>query len=366
MSSTPPAVVDSDAPTGPPVIVRRPHLRPGWRTFALAAIVGLLFYEIAGSTGALGKLLFSLSGEAGEGPAGAGFRLVVATLAAAAALAVAAAARLLPFWPQTVIVWAALFAGFLAFAFNFDLKYSLIGEKFPFLAGLRLSPEGFVQGAAMTLFITAISAPMAAGLALLAALGRLSKNPVAFGSSTFYTSFFRGTPLLIQVYLIYLGLPQVGLVLTAIPAGFLALSLNYGAYIAEIVRAGIEAVPGGQWEAATALGLKRRLIMQKVIMPQAMRVIVPPTFSQFIAMLKDSSLVSLMGVWELTFLARAYGRADFRYVEMLLTAAMLYWLMSIVLELLQARIERYYGKGFVRDAGRTPAAALPATVSGHH
>ncbi len=363
--STPPALAESDAPTGPPVVVRRPDFRPGWRTFALAAIIGLLFYEIAGSTGAVGRLLLSLSGESGEDPAGVGFRLLVATVAAILALAIAAIARLLPFWPQTAIVWAALFAGFLAFAFNFDLKYSLIGEKLPFLSGLRLSPNGFVQGAAMTLFITAISAPMAAGLAMLAALGRLSKNPVAFGSSTFYTSFFRGTPLLIQVYLIYLGLPQIGLVLTAIPAGFLALSLNYGAYIAEIVRAGIEAVPSGQWEAATALGLKRRLIMQKVVMPQAMRVIVPPTFSQFIAMLKDSSLVSLMGVWELTFLARAYGRSDFRYVEMLLTAAMLYWLMSIALELLQARIERYYGKGFVRGAAG-PAAALPSAVSGHH
>jgi len=349
----------------PPPSVRTLDRRPNWRTLALAALVGLIIYEVVGSTGVLGRGLVSLFVGSGDLPAGPQLRLLIAGLAAAATLAIAGFARLLPFWPQTAIVWAALFGAFLAFAYNFDLKYSLILEKLPFLAGVRLSPEGFLQGAAMTLFITAISAPVSAALALLAALGRLSRNSVAFGASTFYTSFFRGTPLLIQVYLIYLGLPQVGLVLTAIPAGFIALSLNYGAYIAEIVRAGIEAVPAGQWEAATALGLKRRLIMQKVILPQAMRVIVPPTFSQFIAMLKDSSLVSLMGVWELTFLARAYGRADFRYVEMLLTAAMLYWVLSIALELLQARIERHYGKGFAADR-RQAGGAKPQGIPAEH
>lgn len=362
----PPLPAEPESSPHPPIAVRTIRRRPGWRVLALAALVAVIFYEIAGSSGLLGRDLVSLITDVGDAAAGIETRLLIAAIAAAVTLAVASTARLLPFWPQTAVVWTVLFAAFLAFAYNFDLKYSLILEKLPFLAGIRLSPEGFLQGAAMTLFITAISAPMSAALALLAALGRLSHSPLAFGASTFYTSFFRGTPLLIQVYLIYLGLPQIGLVLTAIPAGFIALSLNYGAYIAEIVRAGIEAVPNGQWEAARALGLRSPLIMRKVILPQAMRVIVPPTFSQFIAMLKDSSLVSLMGVWELTFLARAYGRADFRYVEMLLTAAMLYWIMSIALELLQARIERHYGKGFASDTGTRGGATVRNVALGHH
>jgi polar amino acid transport system permease protein len=95
-------------------------------------------------------------------------------------------------------------------------------------------------------------------------------------------------------------------------------------------------------------------------------VIIPPTFSQFIAMLKDSSLVSLLGVWELMFLARSYGRSDFRYMEMLLTAAVLYWAMSIVFELLQGRIERYYGRGFAGERRDDAVAKAHGIALGHH
>ena len=130
-----------------------------------------------------------------------------------------------------------------------------------------------------------------------------------------------------------------------IPYGIIALSLCYGAYMAEIFRAGIQSIPVGQHEAARALGLRPGITMRKIIMPQAMRLIVPPTGNQFIAMLKDSSLVSVMGVWELMYLARSHGRAEFRYIEMLITAAIIYWIISIVFELIQARIEVYYGKG---------------------
>jgi polar amino acid transport system permease protein len=185
-------------------------------------------------------------------------------------------------------------------------------------------------------------------LALLGALARLSRSGPAFGIATFYISFFRGTPLLVQVYLIYLGLPQIGLVLPAVPSGVIALSLCYGAYMAELFRAGIEGVPHGQREAARALGLKERVILRKIVLPQAMRLIVPPVANQFIQMLKDSSLVSVMGVWELTFIARTAGRAEFRHLEMLITAAIIYWLMSIVFEIIQSRLEAYYGKGYKR------------------
>jgi polar amino acid transport system permease protein len=118
--------------------------------------------------------------------------------------------------------------------------------------------------------------------------------------------------------------------------------------MAEIFRAGIEGVPHGQREAARALGLKEGLILRKIVLPQAMRLIVPPVGNQFIAMLKDSSLVSVMGVWELTFIARTAGRAEFRHLEMLITAALIYWLLSIVFEIVQSRLEAYYGKGHRR------------------
>ena len=180
------------------------------------------------------------------------------------------------------------------------------------------------------------------GLALM----RLSRFKLVSWIARVYVSFFRGTPLLIQILLIYLGLPQIGIVPGAISAGIIALSLNYGAYLSEIFRAGIMAVAPGQREAAMALGLSPTATFVHIILPQAMRTIIPPTTSQFISMLKDSSLISVMGVWEVMFLAQSYGRSSYRYIEMLTTAAVIYWLMSIGLELVQHRLERHYGKGF--------------------
>ena len=185
-------------------------------------------------------------------------------------------------------------------------------------------------------------------LGFITALARLSKSAVAFGIASFYTSFFRGTPLLIQILLIYLGLPQLGIVPGAIVAGIIALSLNYGAYLSEIFRAGILGVDHGQREASLALGMRETVIFWRITLPQAMRTIIPPTTNQFISMLKDSSLISVMGVWEVMFLAQSYGRSSYRYIEMLTTAAIIYWLMSIGLELIQARMERHYGKAYVR------------------
>lgn len=249
------------------------------------------------------------------------------------------------FRAEVGLTWLALvgvLAGLLA---SLGLNFGLIGQKLPFLLGLRLSPDGFVQGAALSLLVTALSLGCACALGLATALGRMSSNPVAFAAATFYASFFRGTPLLVQVLIIYLALPQVGVVLGALASGVIALSLNYGAYLAEIVRSGIASVAPGQREAAAALGLPRLLTAWKIVTPQALRVIIPPAFTQFVSMLKDSSLVSLMGLWELNFLAQSYGRATYRYMEMLLTAAAIYWLMSIVLELVQTRLERRYGRG---------------------
>jgi polar amino acid transport system permease protein len=252
----------------------------------------------------------------------------------------------LGFRAQVWLTWALLAIGLLAVLGHLGLDFGLIREKLPFLLGLRLSPSGFVQGVVLTLLVTAVSMTAALAAAVLTALGRLSRNPVAFALATFYASFFRGTPLLVQVLLIYLALPQYGVILSALTSGVLALSLNYGAYLAETIRAGILSVPRGQREAAQALGLSKLTIGCFIVAPQAMRVIIPPAGAQFVSMLKDSSLVSLMGLWELNFLAQSYGRSTYHYMEMLLTAAFLYWALSIVFELVQHRLEIRFGGGY--------------------
>ena len=255
--------------------------------------------------------------------------------------------QLFGFRTRLYLTWAVLFALCVMFFMSFDLKLSIILDKLPNLMGLHLGPNGFLQGAALTLFLCFCSIWLSLLLGFVTALARLSRSAVAFGIASFYASFFRGTPLLIQILLIYLGLPQIGIVPGAISAGIIALSLNYGAYLSEIFRAGIMAVAPGQRQAAMALGLSPTATFLHIILPQAMRTILPPTTSQFISMLKDSSLISVMGVWEVMFLAQSYGRSSYRYIEMLTTAAVIYWLMSIGLELVQNRLERHYGKGFI-------------------
>lgn len=250
---------------------------------------------------------------------------------------------------QAALVWVSLLVLITGVLAQSGLDFPLIQAKLPFLLGLRLTPSGFLQGAALTLFITASSMIFAVAIGIATALGRTSSNPVAFGLATFYASLFRGTPLLVQVLMIYLALPQVGIVLSGLASGIIALSLNYGAYLAETIRSGIISVPWGQREAAMALGLPRSRIARRIVAPQALRIIIPPAGAQFISMLKDSSLVSLMGLWEINFLAQSYGRATYRYMEMLIAAALIYWVMSMLLELVQAKLEKRYGRGYGRS-----------------
>ena len=306
-------------------------LRQGGAAFAVLTVV----FALADLTG-----LVTTAGP--DEPVWA-IRLGLAVAAGAITLVSVLALHLMPFRHQVAACWVVLVAAFLLFFHSFDLSYAFILDRAPFLLGLRLQ-DGFVQGAAMTLFVSLASITAAVLLALVAALGRLSGSGLAFGLATFYVSFFRGTPLLLQVFLIYLGLPQLGLTLDALTAGIIALSLCYGAYTAEIFRAGILSVPSGQRDAGRALGLTDTQTLWLVVLPQALRVIIPPTGNQFIAMLKDSSLVSVMGVWELMYLARTHGRSEFKYMEMLIAAAVIYWVMSICFELLQAKLERHFGK----------------------
>lgn len=243
------------------------------------------------------------------------------------------------------LVWSFLLSALFVLLLHLDLRFFLIYEKLPYIAGFQLTADGFVQGAALTILLCLISMILSSILGFITAFGRLSSSAIWFGVATFYMSLFRGTPLLVQIFVIYVGLPQLGPVPGALTSGIAALSLNYGAYLGEIVRSGIIAVPRGQREAATALGLNSTIIMLKIVLPQAMRIILPPMTSQFIAMLKDSALVSIIGVSEIMFLAQSYGRASYRYFEMLLTAAIIYWILSLTLEILQSRLERRFGRG---------------------
>lgn len=202
------------------------------------------------------------------------------------------------------------------------------------------------SGIGATIGISVLSIMLATILALLAALGRLSTIPPIYAISTFYVSLIRGTPLYLQIFFFFLALPQLGIILPGLWAGVLALGLNYGAYMSEIFRAGLSSVGKGQRDAAMALGMSPRQMMQRIVVPQALRFAIPPTGNEFIAMLKDSALVSATGfVHELMWRATKVGRAQFRNLEALIMAAVFYWIMTMIFSALQARLEAYMSKG---------------------
>ena len=274
-----------------------------------------------------------------------------------------------------------------------SVVYALIGAvlvgAFVFVdfdvAWMREHAWNIVQrGLPLTLLICVGAILLATVLATFGALARLSKNPIAYGVAGFYTSFFRGTPLLVQLFLIYFGLAEVGIrlreagyggisglfILSIVPAAILALGLNYGAYMTEIFRAGIESVGHGQAEAADALGMTYRQKMRRIVLPQAVRVIIPPTGNEFIAMLKDSALAYTIGALELFRRADLAGRADFRSLEAFLLAATAYWILTGIFSFFQRRLERRIGRGYVRTTvggdrlGRSLATGQPGVAVG--
>jgi len=206
-------------------------------------------------------------------------------------------------------------------------------------------PVIVLQGVGITILLSIASIIGATVMAILGALGRLSANAVVYAIASFYVSLIRGTPLLVQLYLIYFALPQLNIILPAIPAGILALSLNYGAYMTEIFRAGIQAVPRGQREAAGALGMREGLIMRRIVLPQAVRIVTPAIGNEFIAMLKDSALVSTISVHETLFMAQRLGRSTFNPVTALLIAAVVYWVLTIFFSIFQERLEKRMARG---------------------
>jgi polar amino acid transport system permease protein len=198
-------------------------------------------------------------------------------------------------------------------------------------------------GVGITVLVAVFSIAVAIVFAIMGALGRLSSNPVIFAIATLYVSLVRGTPLIVQILFIYLALPQIWSGFAEIPAialGIFALSFNYGAYMTETFRAGIQAVPRGQTEAAQALGMPGRTRMRRIVLPQAVRIITPAIGNEFISMIKDSALVSYMSVEELLWRAQRVGQSNFRSLETLLIAAAIYWMLTIVLSIFQDRLEK--------------------------
>ena len=192
---------------------------------------------------------------------------------------------------QILIVWLELFLLFLAFAYSFDLEIAYIFSGQPSKLGLMIS-----KGLFTTIYISAVSIVIATVIAIVGAIAKLSNNGFAYAIASFYTSLFRGLPLLLQIYLIYMGLPQLGFMIDAIPSGIAALSLCYGAYMTEIFRAGIQSIPKGQWEASRALGFPFRLILRKIILPQSIPLIIPKNFNHFNSMLKERYLKTGNGI----------------------------------------------------------------------
>lgn len=182
-------------------------------------------------------------------------------------------------------------------------------------------------------------------LALAVALMRLSKNPVVSNIARFYVSVIRGTPLLVQLFVIFYGLGAIGLVIDPWPSAIAAFSLNVGGYAAEVIRAAILSVPKGQWEAAYTIGMARATTLRRVILPQAARVSVPPLSNTFISLVKDTSLASLILVTELFRVAQEIAAFSQEFLLIYLEAALIYWLFCLVLSggqsMLEKRLDRY-------------------------
>ncbi len=210
----------------------------------------------------------------------------------------------------------------------------------------------FFQGAMVTLGLTTASVFLGTVIGLFVALCRLAKNPVLRAFGLFYVTVIRGTPLLVQLFLLYYGLPQLGISLSPFVAGIVGLSCNTGGYIAEIVRGGIQGVDRGQTEAALSLGLSYAQAMRKVVLPQAFRIIVPPLANEFIIMLKSSSLVAAISLTELARVAWRMKQGTYKPLEMYTLALIFYVVMSTALFFASEAIQRRMG---IRDETKRPA-----------
>jgi cystine transport system permease protein len=212
------------------------------------------------------------------------------------------------------------------------------------IALLREAAPVMLQGAGYTLLFAV--AAMIGGLALgfPAAILRMSAWRVLRWPASLYVSVMRGTPLLVQIFVIYYGLPTVGIEFTPVTAGVLALSLNSGAYLSESLRGAIQSVAVGQWRASYSLGLSYGQTLRFVVLPQALRVAVPSMGNTLISLIKDTSLVSVITMTELMLATKEVIATTFRPLPLYMAAAAMYWCMSLAFEALQRRAERSLNK----------------------
>lgn len=192
----------------------------------------------------------------------------------------------------------------------------------------------------MTIPLTIISFAIGLVIALAVALARLSSNVVLSNIARFYISIIRGTPLLVQLFIVFFALPEFGVKIDPFPAAVIAFSLNVGGYAAEIIRSAIQSIPKGQWEAAETIGLNYTGTLRRIILPQAARVAVPPLSNTLISLVKDTSLASTILVTELLRQAQIIAAPTFEFFALYGTAAIYYWVICLVLSFGQSRLER--------------------------
>ncbi len=197
-----------------------------------------------------------------------------------------------------------------------------------------------LQGTIATIGIGLVAYALALPFGLCLAIVRLYGPRWLSFNSRVFVSFFCGTPLLVQILLLYYGMPSIGIVLPAVPTVIVALMMHSGAYMSEDCRGAINSVSVAQWDAARAVGLGFGLILLLVVVPQALRNAVPTLGSRFIAMMKETSLASVVTVVELTRVAESVGSATFRYLEMFVIVAGIYWMISVMLERGQLLVEK--------------------------
>lgn len=224
---------------------------------------------------------------------------------------------------------------------------------------LYLRDVSIGNGLLITCYLTVLCMIIGVVLGVILAVMRLSVNPIVRGAAFAYVAFFRGTPVLVQLLFWYnisalyphltFGIPGVSLnaneLVTPLIAALLGLGLNEAAYMSEIVRAGILSVDHGQGEAASALGLSKLQTMRRVVLPQAMRVIIPPTGNETIGMLKTTSLVSVLAVHELLYSAQIISARNFQTIPLLIVASIWYLVVTTVLGIGQFYLERHYARG---------------------
>ncbi|MET7337650.1 amino acid ABC transporter permease [Nonomuraea sp. NPDC005650] len=197
-----------------------------------------------------------------------------------------------------------------------------------------------LTGLALTIVLGVVSFVLGSALGALVMLARISASRVLRALAAAYVSVFRGTPLLIQIMIIYFGLPQIGLEIPPIPSAIVAFTLFSAAYLSENFRAGVLGVDKGQWEAAASMAMPYWKTLRRIIFPQAIRIATPAVGSRFVALMKDTSLASAVTVVELTRVAEGIGTSTFRYMEALLLVGALYWMVNTLLQIGQQALER--------------------------